>query len=325
MKKKITPYYEVTLLLDYSITLLLGIFVKMNYKGLTNQEISYVVSLAVVFDCEKARRMFEDKYNKEPPPARTLRHWKSRFTETLSVLPRPSGSEQKEARLSDEIREEVVAAFGDDPCTSQRQVARDIGIAQFSVNKILKENDIKPYKFVSVQELLPDDLQKRIYFCNTILERNDDEHNVFVNNICFSDEATFHVNGTLNKHNRFIYGKENPKEFSEDKLIRSPSVTCWAMTSPFFGLQFRILDNTMNGERYGELLQDVVFPLLSQRQHQRKYYQQDGAPAHFHRNVKELLNQNLPNRWIGRDGAIPWPPRSPDLSVPDFFMGICSQ
>ena len=28
----------------------------------------------------------------------------------------------------------------------------------------------------------------------------------------------------------------------------------------------------------------------------------------------------FPNRWIGRDGPISWPPRSPDVTPLDFFL-----
>ena len=49
-------------------------------------------------------------------------------------------------------------------------------------------------------------------------------------------------------------------------------------------------------------------------------YQHDGAPAHYRRNVRDFLNAHYPNRWIGRDGPIAWPPRSPDLNVLDFFV-----
>jgi len=34
-----------------------------------------------------------------------------------------------------------------------------------------------------------------------------------------------------------------------------------------------------------------------------------------------LLDATFPNRWIGRDGPTPWPPRSPDIIPPlDFFL-----
>ena len=30
--------------------------------------------------------------------------------------------------------------------------------------------------------------------------------------------------------------------------------------------------------------------------------------------------QHFENRWIGRDGPTPWPPRSPDITPLDFFL-----
>jgi len=36
------------------------------------------------------------------------------------------------------------------------------------------------------------------------------------------------------------------------------------------------------------------------------------------------LDATFPNRWTGRDGPTPWPPRSPDITPPppplDFFL-----
>uniref|UniRef100_A0A0K0EGZ0 Tc1-like transposase DDE domain-containing protein n=1 Tax=Strongyloides stercoralis TaxID=6248 RepID=A0A0K0EGZ0_STRER len=50
-------------------------------------------------------------------------------------------------------------------------------------------------------------------------------------------------------------------------------------------------------------------------------FQQDGAPAHFARRIRGILNENLENRWIGRGARLKeWPPRSPDLTVCDYFL-----
>ena len=54
-------------------------------------------------------------------------------------------------------------------------------------------------------------------------------------------------------------------------------------------------------------------------------FQQDGCPAHFHNGVRDYLNTDLPQRWIGRfeqgDVALmSWPLRSPDLTPCDFFL-----
>jgi len=32
------------------------------------------------------------------------------------------------------------------------------------------------------------------------------------------------------------------------------------------------------------------------------------------------LDATFLNRWIGRDGPTPWPPRSPDITQLDFFL-----
>ena len=34
------------------------------------------------------------------------------------------------------------------------------------------------------------------------------------------------------------------------------------------------------------------------------YFQQDGAPPHYHCNVRSFLDEILPNRWIGRRGFV---------------------
>jgi len=32
------------------------------------------------------------------------------------------------------------------------------------------------------------------------------------------------------------------------------------------------------------------------------------------------LDATFPNRWIGRDGLTPWPPRSPDITTLELFL-----
>ena len=47
---------------------------------------------------------------------------------------------------------------------------------------------------------------------------------------------------------------------------------------------------------------------------------QYGAPAHFSRIAREFLNNIYTNRWMGREGPIACPPRSPDLNPLDFYL-----
>lgn len=50
------------------------------------------------------------------------------------------------------------------------------------------------------------------------------------------------------------------------------------------------------------------------------YFQHDGCPAHATLQIKNWLNTEFGNKWIGRNGPIEWPERSPDLNILDFFL-----
>jgi hypothetical protein len=49
------------------------------------------------------------------------------------------------------------------------------------------------------------------------------------------------------------------------------------------------------------------------------WFQQDGATAHTARHPRAILKM-FPGRVVSLHEAIPWPPRSPDLSPCDFFL-----
>jgi hypothetical protein len=197
-------------------------------------------------------------------------------------------------------------------------VSQAVGVSLGMVNKVLHEENIRPWKFTLVQEIFDRDEEARLAFCDTILGKQDRDVN-FVFNIAFSDEATFHLNGAVNTHNQFYYATSNKFAVIQEPL-KSPAITCWALVSPRIGVRFKIIDRTMNGEEYLEILNSTVIPLMKDRRNRSLIYQQDGAPAHFSNAVRGALNAELPNRWIGRAGPIPWPPRSPDLTVLDFWL-----
>jgi len=52
------------------------------------------------------------------------------------------------------------------------------------------------------------------------------------------------------------------------------------------------------------------------------YYQHDGAPPHFSQVIRQYLNHEFPNRWIGRGGKQNWPPRSPDVNPLDYHVWV---
>lgn len=71
------------------------------------------------------------------------------------------------------------------------------------------------------------------------------------------------------------------------------------------------------------MLKDQIIPLIAERAGDnfgKVWYQQDGAPPHYGRAVRDYLDETFPNRWISRRGAIEWPATSPDLTPLDYFL-----
>ena len=50
------------------------------------------------------------------------------------------------------------------------------------------------------------------------------------------------------------------------------------------------------------------------------FFQQDGAPLHYHHDAQSYLNKIFPNKWIGRRGFVEYPPCSLYLTPLDFFL-----
>jgi hypothetical protein len=53
---------------------------------------------------------------------------------------------------------------------------------------------------------------------------------------------------------------------------------------------------------------------------QQIWFQQDGASAHTARASMQVVRNMFPQHVISHFGDIHWPPRSPDLSVCDYFL-----
>jgi len=71
---------------------------------------------------------------------------------------------------------------------------------------------------------------------------------------------------------------------------------------------------------YKHLLQELYLAPQLEEFHPWIIFQQDGAPPHWGSHVRRFLDATVPNRWNGRDGPTPWPPRSPDITPLDFFL-----
>lgn len=175
------------------------------------------------------------------------------------------------------------------------------------------------------QELTEADFVKRHDFCELMERRTRDPN--FLKNVCFTDESTFHLNGYVNRHNCRYWCESNPNEFREAHTQRPKKSNVWAgilgneIIGPFF------IDGNLDRPKYILLLHNQIVPEMRASAARQNiawndvYYQQDGAPAHYARLVRDYLDLFFPNRWIGRLGPMAWPPKSPDLTPLDFFYG----
>jgi len=98
---------------------------------------------------------------------------------------------------NDEKSATILQSFIETPNTSTRKVATENKISQSSVCNIFKKHRFHPYKMLYVQELIHENFDRRIEFFELIEARGND----FVNNIVFSDEASFELHGNVNRQN----------------------------------------------------------------------------------------------------------------------------
>jgi hypothetical protein len=202
------------------------------------------------------------------------------------------------------------------PQASTRQAARRFRVSQIYVWRLLNASGMHPYRFQKVQDLMLADYAKRVQLCQWLLQNQD-------TNILWTDEATFTRIGLFNQHNEHWWGEQNPHVVRKHAFQTRFSANVWAgiVNNTIIGPYF--IEGGQNGRNYLEFLRHVLPGMLAEVAEENLvdlHYQQDGAPAHFQRDVRNYLDNEYPGRWIGRSGPIQWPPRSPDLTPLDFYL-----
>ena len=84
-----------------------------------------------------------------------------------------------------------------------------------------------------------------------------------------------------------------------------------------------VFENNLRGDAYEKFLRNELPGLLEDiplKVRSQMYFQHDGAPPHYSRLVREYLHVSFPSRWLGRLGPVAWPPRSPDLTLLDYYI-----
>lgn len=268
----------------------------------------------------QVQRWFKRTFGKnETLGPNTIKRCHDKLSETGSV-----NNKKRPKDLPKKRTEEKVAAvrrlFAEDPGRSIRNASSASGLSYHLVRDILhKDLNFKPWKPKSVQELFPEDMDRRLEFAEMMLELAERRHDLF-SKVVWSDEAVFHLGGLINRHNSHYWAEQSPNKLLKKSQHR-PRLTVWAAITADGLIGPVILRDTMNAERYLEVLEDTLIPCLRDiDRDQDMIFMQDGAPPHYARAVRQFLNDELPGRWLGRRGPLEWPARSCDITPCDFFL-----
>ena len=199
------------------------------------------------------------------------------------------------------------------------RIGLELGIFQTSAWRILKKDlKFKPYHLKLLYKLNEDNFAHRVEFSELFLERDQADPS-WKDSILWSDEAIFSLAETVNRHNCVYWDSQNPNRYVETDNLGAQKVMVWAAISstrkigPFF-------DQSVTATSYLRMLNEDVLPVISQwEEFEHLTFQQDGAPPHYARTVRNFLDETFPE-WIGRRGTIEWPARSPDMTPLDFFL-----
>ena len=124
---------------------------------------------------------------------------------------------------SDEEKVDEVRDFcRTESTTSVRAVVTAYSVPRTTTHRITTEYlSLKPYKAKFVQQIYEEDMQDRVEMCQTLIPMLED--NTTQDNVFFSDEATFYLNGVVNKHNIRYWCETNPHATVET-VMNSPKV-----------------------------------------------------------------------------------------------------
>ena len=193
----------------------------------TNIRIKIVFLMAKFQSSTLVKRKLWTEFGKNTPGETTIRETIQRFCETGTVEDRERPGRPSE--ITEEKIDEVAEVIENEPQLSVRFIATTCSIPRTTAHRIITEHlSLKRYKVQFVQELYEEDMQDRIEMCKTLipmLENKQIQQNFF-----FSNEATFYLNGLVNKHNVRYWSDTNPYVTIET-VMNSPKLNvCCAMS-----------------------------------------------------------------------------------------------
>jgi len=217
------------------------------------------------------------------------------------------------------------------PVSSCRRNA--LGLSKSTFNRLTLQEKLHPYKMVRSQRLENADYQRRLQMCAYIVTLTPQELGQF----CFSDEAQFCLDGTVNSQNvrRYVARKGTVpagQRQGRPAHFRQQTATFPQKVMVFLGVRgngelfgYTKIGGSLDSQGYHAILQHRALPDLRASNGgtlDGLTWQQDGATPHASDLNLNYLAAQFNGRLLARRseplGGRDWAARSPDLNPLDY-------
>ncbi|KFM68287.1 hypothetical protein X975_24767, partial [Stegodyphus mimosarum] len=261
------------------------------------------------------------------PHVNVIRRLDNRPRNTGSVLPTANLHDTGRPRrgLTVAQADAILQRVEETPEVSIHTLAREMTSSKSTVHRLVRSERLHTFRYTTVEGLKPDDFQKRVAFCEWLLQQQNTD-NGFIAHILWTDESCFTRDGVFNHHNSHMWSQVNA--IRPQKHQEHLSLSVWPGRLEDRLLRPYLLPERLSGQSYLVFLNEVLtefFHDIPLAAIQGLWFQHDGAPAHFCAPVRGWLDMKYPGRWIGRGSPVLWPPRLPDLTPfcsPDEELNI---
>ena len=280
-----------------------------------------------VNNAQEVRRRWAGRWGNVPAPTvRTVLRTFQKFVREGTCLNLNQGrsGRQRTARTAANIELVRQSLLENGQRSSRRN---GLGLSRRTFQRIV-QLDIKfhPYVLIRRQKLREGDPAQRLAFChrlvNTVEGRPD-----FLDHLIVSDEAVFSLNSEVNTRNTRMYaayGNGHPPDHYVEFLQGSNQIMVWVglnRAGNVLGPHF--VERNLDTREYLRIIRYNVIQRDFRTQNINRHdmwWQQVGASCHTSHATMRYLRGQFPGRVMSKRGDWPWPPRSPDLTVCDFFL-----
>ncbi|KAJ3666078.1 hypothetical protein Zmor_001533 [Zophobas morio] len=207
----------------------------------------------------EAQRLYQEEFlGRRLPHHTTFSAIFQRLRENGKFQPSTTDHGRERTEHVIEVEPEILEIVEEIPSISIRRLSYRLGVSLFVVWRTLKGH---PYHVQRVQSLKPEDLPRRVRFCEWLLQKIRVQSD-FVQKLLIADEATFTREGVFNSRNTYIWSDENSHAIRETHFQDRFSVNVWAgmvnnnLIGPY------VLPPRLTAVAYLDFLNNDLGPLL---------------------------------------------------------------